>query len=70
MYTAMNHKNPAFSNDDSFFVDVITPLLSRKLGALSGGELTLLFVYASAAIDKALYLFDEPLASVDPENQK
>ncbi|KRM71807.1 ATP-binding cassette domain-containing protein [Lacticaseibacillus brantae] len=69
MYQQMNHPNPDFTTDDDFYKTVITPLLDRQLDVLSGGELTVMFVYASAAIDKALYLFDEPLSGVDPQNQ-
>jgi len=69
MYQEMNRPNPDFSTDDDFYLTVIKPLLDRQLQVMSGGELTVMFVYASAAIDKALYLFDEPLSGVDPQNQ-
>lgn len=52
-----------------FFDENIAPLLNKKLGDLSGGETKLVFTYSSAMVLKSLYLFDEPLSGVDPENR-
>lgn len=52
-----------------FFAENIEPLLNKHLGDLSGGETKLVFTYASAMVLKSLYLFDEPLSGVDPENR-
>ncbi|WP_236629274.1 MULTISPECIES: AAA family ATPase [Lactobacillus] len=52
-----------------FFEENIKPLLDKTLGDLSGGETKLVFTYASAMVAKSLYLFDEPLSGVDPENR-
>ena len=52
-----------------FFDENIAPLLNKRLGDLSGGEIQLVFAYASAMVFKTLYLFDEPLSGVDPENR-
>lgn len=53
----------------NFFDENINPLLNQSLGDLSGGEAKLVFTYASAMVPKSLYLFDEPLSGVDPENR-
>lgn len=52
-----------------FFDENIEPLLNKRLGDLSGGETKLVFTYASTMVLKSLYLFDEPLSGVDPENR-
>lgn len=52
-----------------FFNENIAPLLNKNLGDLSGGETKLVFTYSSAMVLKSLYLFDEPLSGVDPENR-
>ncbi|KRL82700.1 ATP-binding cassette domain-containing protein [Lactobacillus ultunensis] len=57
------------SEINEFFDKNIEPLLNKSLGDLSGGETKLVFTYASAMVLKSLYLFDEPLSGVDPENR-
>ncbi|MGM9915766.1 MAG: ATP-binding cassette domain-containing protein [Lactobacillus crispatus] len=52
-----------------FFDENIDPLTDKCLGDLSGGETKLVFTYASTMVLKSLYLFDEPLSGVDPENR-
>lgn len=52
-----------------FFDENIDSLLDKTLGDLSGGETKLVFTYASVMVLKSLYLFDEPLSGVDPENR-
>ncbi|WEV43863.1 ATP-binding cassette domain-containing protein [Lactobacillus sp. ESL0684] len=71
MYTSFNtseQKVNSLSKD--FFYENINPLLSRNLGILSGGEVRLVFDYASTLVSKKLYLFDEPLSGIDIENKK
>lgn len=57
------------SKINEFFDENINPLLNKSLGDLSGGETKLVFTYVSTMVLKSLYLFDEPLSGVDPENQ-
>lgn len=40
-------------------------LLEKRIGILSGGELKLLFFSVISSLDKEVYIFDEPYASVD-----
>lgn len=40
-------------------------LLEKRIGILSGGELKLLFFSVVSSLEKEVYIFDEPYASVD-----
>lgn len=47
--------------------DRVRPLLSRRLAALSGGQLQMLQVWASLAAPVDLVLLDEPTNNLDPD---
>lgn len=66
--TSFNFYN--IKNIKDFFQENILPISKQTLGKLSGGEIKLVFTYASAMVLKKLYLFDEPLSGVDIENQE
>ncbi|GFZ26507.1 ATP-binding cassette domain-containing protein [Lactobacillus corticis] len=73
MYTSFSTTEPMIKEDPKIkqiYHQNILPLLSSRLGVLSGGERKLVFIYSSILIDKDLYLFDEPLSGVDIENQQ
>lgn len=67
--TTTSFEKYKISQIKEFFDENIAPLLSKSLGDLSRGETKLVFTYASTMVLKSLYLFDEPLSGVDPENR-
>lgn len=44
-------------------------LLEKRIGILSGGELKLLFFSVISSLEKEVYIFDEPYASVDTDGK-
>lgn len=47
---------------------LLTGLLPIRAGLLSGGQLRLLGVLGTCLLGRSIYLFDEPLVGIDPQN--
>lgn len=47
----------------------LSRLVNRQLNTLSGGEVQRVFIAQSIAKNAKIYLFDEPMAALDPEYQ-
>lgn len=49
-------------------IQILEPHRKTRMGMLSGGQAQIVSVWSACMLNRELYLFDEPLSGVDPDN--
>ncbi|MBA1435082.1 ATP-binding cassette domain-containing protein [Bombilactobacillus bombi] len=68
LFSTMDSTIVAQTATMNFIKQKLQPLLSTKMGQLSGGERQIVLIYGICLLERELYLFDEPISGIDVQN--